>query len=347
MTNRYFIFAFLMFLFCESESQNPAFTLLDQRLEDMRAESEALGKKQKALTDQVRLLQIQNRSLRLNASYNEKSLIQNETALKEALQNLYNTQNDLVLKIAESSLLEQQVKLLESEKNNLTQQLSHLASTDTLLKNELKLAQEALSTISKDLKDVQEAAKYESLENSFRYPRGYNKKKLSVIIAEGGFLNIAQGFTTNVSMYSYLTPARNLLGGFGVGADFYQRYRNNINRYESFFIMPITMSFRGNFGPQDFFTVKRSNPPKRCNINWMMDFGWSVLIKDTSHSRSFGSNALMSGGIGLLWPNYRNFALGLSSGIKVQRLKSYTDPNDSDAILLPMFILKVTFYLRK
>lgn len=348
MNNKFLIYFFLVFISYKTNSQNQAFTLLDQRLEDMRLESEALGKKQKELAGLVHTLRIENKRLKFNAAYHEKELIRNETALQEALQSLYDTQNKLVLKIAEASVLEQQVKLLQSEKSNLTEQLNNLASTDTLLKKQLKETQDTLSGISKDLNDVLEAAKYESLANSFRYPRGYYRKKFSVVIAEGGFLNIGQGFTTNVAVYSYLIPSRNILGGFGIGADFYSRYRNNLNRYESFFLLPLTMSFRGNFGPQDFFTLKREiESRRRFNMNWMIDFGWSFLIKDTSNSRSFDSNALMGGGIGLLWPSYRNFGMGFSAGIKIQRLKSYTDPDNSDAILLPMFVLKMAFFLRK
>lgn len=348
MANRFLLVLVVWCLFpFIGGTQNEAFELFEQRADELRIESKALETKQKKLSQQINDLQVENKRLRFNAVYNQKELVRNETALRQAMRDLYDTDYNLRVKISEIELLGQQIRMLQTEKDSLSKEIGNLNSMDSLLKKQLDVVRAELSYISRDNQQIKDAAKKESVGNSMQSPRGYRRGKLSVLVAEGGLLNIAKGGSTNLAVYTYLLPSKNILGGFGIGADFYSNYKSDGVNYGSFFLAPVTASIRGNFGPQDFFTLKRDPETVRFNINWLIDFGWSFLIRDTDTADSYAGNAVMSGGIGMLWPQHRNFGIGFSSLIRVQRIKKFDALDNSDAILFPMFILKLSFFLRK
>lgn len=331
-----------------SGAQNEAFELFEQRADDLRLESKKLEDKQKALSKQMHDLEVENKRLRGNATYYQKELVRNETALRQTIQDLYSTDYALRVKIAEIALLEHQVLLLQGEKDSLGRELGNLHTTDSLLKKQLEVVQSELEYVSRGYKIIEEAAKQASIIDNIRHPLGYRRGKLlDVWVAEGGLLNVAKGGSTGLSVYSYLLPSRNLLGGLGIGVDFYSKFNRDGVSYGSFLLAPITASIRGNFGPQDFFALKRDPEALRFNMNWLVDFGWSLLIKDTDTASSYGGNAFISGGIGVLWPQYKTLAIGFSSAIRVQRIKRFDSLGNSDAFLFPMFVMKASFFLRK
>jgi hypothetical protein len=344
MKHFYLLLPFFLLL-GSAAAQKTAYELLDQRLGDLQKETEQIEDERNQLAQKVRDLQRDIKYWRENSTYYKKQIERSERELTQAIKDLYDTQNMLMVKIGDVALLTQQVGVLQSEKDSLSTQLGNLASTDAFLRKQLDSAKVQIQQVKTEYDEFRERAKMESLEDSFRYPRGYRPKRFSVFIPEAGLVNVAGGFTVNLSSYTYLIPSRSLLGGFGAGLDFYDRsYQSNPG---SFFIVPVTGTFRGNFGAQDFFTLGRDTSALAFNISWILDLGWGFVVKDTEEARSYGSNVVMSGGVGTLWPFHRNFGMGASAQLKVQRLRRMYSGGSSGAELLPMLILKVSFYLRK
>jgi hypothetical protein len=322
------------------EAQPAYYGLLDQRLNDLEKETRKIESERNALAYKVNDLQNVIAQQRKNATLFRKQIERNERALVRVIEDLYNAQNMLLVKMADVSLLTMQIGVIQSEKDSLKEQLNTLSKTESYLHQQLDSTIIQLNRVTSENERFKEQAKESSLNNSMAIPRGYRPKPFSVYIIEPGIVDITRGFTLDVSSYSYIAPSRSMLAGARIGMDFYSANPGSL------FAIPISASIRGNFGPQDYFTASTDTAALRFNINWVVDVGWSFLVKDTDTAQPYKPNLFMNAGVGILWPIQQKFGMGLSAQLKMQRLiRTYSSGKTAE--LFPLAVFKVAFYLRR
>ncbi|MCE7926728.1 MAG: hypothetical protein DYG98_27110 [Haliscomenobacteraceae bacterium CHB4] len=321
-----------------SYSQDKAFDLLSQRLEDLRQESSLIEKKRDELLGKVESLKSENKRLKRDANYYRKQLKRNEVELEAAIKKLFDTQNNLILKMAEVSVLSQQIALLQSKNDSLRSQVRILSEIKDTLKTNLDSTKAKLAALQKEYNAVTQSAKIRSAEHSLSNPHGYRPKKFSVYLVDGGF-NVGQGFAIHASIYTFLIPTRSIILGLNVGYDNYSA--DNNDSYSGFSLIPISLSWRGRFKGLDLFQDSDGEDIVNFNPYYILEAGGSLAIRDTKQAENISGNVFFNVGVGALRPIWNNVGINLSATLLSQRIL-VSDIND-DKFGINRFALALRF----
>lgn len=325
-------------------AQNRTFQLLEQRLDDLREESESLEKQRNELSEKVESLKKENQKLKSARLTSKKEIENNEAKLTESIKKLYDSQNNLTLKIAEVLVLSKQVVLLKNSKDSLSTQLKELKVTNELLEKSLSKVQSRLDSIQREYEEIAGSAKSESLESSLSNPRGYRPKKFSIFLCDGGF-NLGQGFSVNVSTYTYLVPTKSIILGFILGYDNYSE-KLDITQ-ENFSLVPVAISWRGTFNGKDFFRFPKDPESIRFNMYYTLSAGGAFTIRDTEPSKNKNGNVLFNLGLGVARPLSKTVAFSLTASLGSQRLLISDTNNKKTGDNRFMLAVKAGFFFKK
>lgn len=325
-------------------SQNHAFSLLEQRLSDLRNESNAIEKQRNDLSKKVEYLKSENKRLKSKDLASKKELENNESKLEETIKKLYDTQNNLLLKIAEASVLAQQVALLKTANDTLANQVKDLQATKAILEKSLNSTKKRLDSVENEYSEIDKSAKIRSIENSLSNPRGYHAKRFSVFLCDGGF-NVGQGFSVHASTYMYLVPTRSIMLGLNIG---YDNYSEKLDvTQENFSLIPIAFSWRGTLNSRDFFSYAKDLESFNFNVYYVLNAGAAFTIRDTEPSKNVNGNALFNIGLGIAKPLSKTVAFSLSASLGSQRLLISDVNKKKSGDNRFMVALKAGFFFKK
>lgn len=324
-------------------AQNKSFRLLEQRLEDLRTEASAIEKNRDEILHSVEILRGENKRLKRNAVYYRKQLYKNEIELEESVKKLFDIQNNLTLKIAEVSVLSQQVILLQSKNDSLKTQVGILSSIKDTLKNNLDSTRLKLALLQKEYDAVTQSAKIRSVEHSLSNPYGYHRKRISVFLVDGGF-NLGQGISFRASMFSFLIPTRSILFGLNVGYDNFSR--DHTDGYDDFSIIPISLSWRGTFNALSFFKDNNDTEALNFNFYYILEVGGGFVLHDTKQSKNITSSILGNIGVGAIRPIWDNVGLSFSASLASNRFLVTDTNKDKFGITRLGFSLKFGFIFK-